>query len=73
MLFGEHLFGRENSLSFQANSVRSAQNSVSSLLNTNNGLRGTHRALSLELGEGQKSSLSETVSGLFPTFFRPYQ
>ena len=42
------------SLSFTANSVSSAKNSVSSLWHTNNRLRGTHWALSLELGQGQK-------------------
>ena len=59
ILFREYCFGEENSLSlteFGANSVSSAKkNWVSSLCHTNNRLRGTHWALSLELGEGQKT------------------
>ena len=35
-------FGRENSLSFSANSVSDSRSSVSSLLHTINRLRGTH-------------------------------
>ena len=37
-----YCFGRENSLSFWADTVSSAKNSMSSLLHTNNRLRGTH-------------------------------
>ena len=42
ILFQEHCFGRENSLSSAANPVSSAANSVSALWRTNNRLRGTH-------------------------------
>ena len=42
ILFREHCFGEENSLSFGANSVSSAKNLVSLRLHTNNRLKGTH-------------------------------
>ena len=79
MLFWKYCLGRENSLSSATNLVSSATNSVSSLSHTNNRLRGTHRALSPELGEGNKNSLSsvfetvlsQTVFGPFPTFWAP--
>ena len=60
------------SLSFTANSVSSAKNSVSSLWHTNNRLRGAHWALSPELGEGQKNSLSSVSEAVLSrTVFGP--
>ena len=58
VLFQKRELTGENSLSSASNSVRPAKNSVSSLWHTNNGLRGTHLALSPELCEGQ-SKLTE--------------
>ena len=53
--------------------MSSAKNSVSSRWQTNYRLRGTHRALSPELGEGQNNSLSSVLATvLSETVFGPF-
>ena len=50
----QYCFGRGNSLSSAPKSLSSVRNSVSSLWHTKNWPRGTHWALSPELGEAKK-------------------
>ena len=54
VLFRECCLERENSLSSVANSVSSAEKLGEFALAQNDRLRGTHRVVSLECGEGQK-------------------